>query len=305
MARWLTPGQAIIGLLAIFLALSAADLFLTRHLVERGGGAVVESNPVANWWLINGGWLGLTAFKLGMALIIGTVALGLTWRSKRASELVLMFACGAQSAIVLHSVFLDRLLHVDETPFVSDLPRTENPQLILLGRKGVQKEIQLSETQQKALVQLTQEQTALKTAARQLGFEEREIAITELVERQRAFLDQLEPKQAQRLRQIAWQVRGLAAFVDGEIENALHITSEQRQTIRVLLAKSRENPQGLEKTKRFEFAREGKTETLRSQILAVLTAEQRGRWNEITGAPFRDDAPAFGVPPRKHLRGSW
>ncbi len=297
MAFW-SSRKLIISLIAIFFVLSAADLLMTRHLIEAGGGTVLESNPIANWCLISGGWMGLAAFKAGMVAVIGAVAVILTWHSKRISELVLVFACGAQSAIVLHSAFLDRLLQIEPTPYMIEMSGTDNPLLNLLSRNEVRKELRLTGTDQKALVQLAQDRQDLATSARNLSSEEFEFAVKKLQERQAAFLDQLDPMQAQRLRQIALQERGLAAFVDWEVEKALNITAEQHQAIRTLLDKSR----APEKAKR--FAKEGKTD-VRSQILAVLTDRQREQWNDLVGPPFRQDPHPFGSPVRKLPRGSW
>jgi hypothetical protein len=59
--------------LGLFGVLSFLDLGLTYRLIKAGGGAVYESNPIANEWLQRFGWMGLAAFKI-MAMSIVAVA---------------------------------------------------------------------------------------------------------------------------------------------------------------------------------------------------------------------------------------
>src|SRR5205085_2430927 len=54
---------------ALFVVLSAADLGLTWWLLERSGGAY-EANPLARWWLLRCGWLGLAALEAGQVMLV-------------------------------------------------------------------------------------------------------------------------------------------------------------------------------------------------------------------------------------------
>ena len=52
------PGKQL-----LFVVLNFADLVLTAWLLSTSEGGVYEANPVARWWLVRHGWLGLAAFK--------------------------------------------------------------------------------------------------------------------------------------------------------------------------------------------------------------------------------------------------
>src|SRR5262249_49840300 len=112
--------KLIAGLLVVFAFLSLADLFLTWRLIDAGDGQVLESNPVANWWLVTYGWGGMTLFKLGMIVVVGALAGGIACCRPRTSEMILVFACGAQSTVVLHSVFLAGMME-DQPPSVANV----------------------------------------------------------------------------------------------------------------------------------------------------------------------------------------
>ena len=94
--------------LALFATLSLADLALTRFLLERGGGAAYESNPVAAWWLATFGWAGLAGFKLALVGLVVGLALVVSRYRPRAGGRLLAFGCSALLAVVLYSGFLVR-----------------------------------------------------------------------------------------------------------------------------------------------------------------------------------------------------
>jgi hypothetical protein len=94
--------------LALFAALSLADLALTWHLLHRPGGGAYESNPVAAWWLARFGWAGLVGFKAGVVLLVAAVSLVVSRHRPRAAGRVLAFGCSALLAVVLYSGLLVR-----------------------------------------------------------------------------------------------------------------------------------------------------------------------------------------------------
>src|SRR5437879_6238677 len=95
-----------IGPLLIFGTLSFLDLALTYHLLQRGGGHVYESNPVANAWLSNYGWAGLALFKLLTMGLVIVVAVVLSARRPRAANSILTFACSTVALVVVYSCSL-------------------------------------------------------------------------------------------------------------------------------------------------------------------------------------------------------
>src|SRR5262245_9115683 len=98
-----STAKLILGLLLAFIGLGLADLFLTWRLIQTNDGHVFESNPVANWCLVAYGWGGMAAFKLGMLVLIGGLVAVIAFSRPRTAELILVFACGAQSAVVVYS----------------------------------------------------------------------------------------------------------------------------------------------------------------------------------------------------------
>jgi Domain of unknown function (DUF5658) len=95
-----------LGQLLLYAALSLVDLALTYRLLQRGGGHVYESNPVANAWLSAYGWAGLVAFKLACMALVGSVAVLLWSRRPRAADRLLTFSCTAVALVVLYSCSL-------------------------------------------------------------------------------------------------------------------------------------------------------------------------------------------------------
>ena len=95
-----------IGQLLLYAGLSLVDLALTYRLLERGGGHIYESNPLANAWLSAYGWTGLAAFKLACMALVISVATLLLVRRPRAADHLLLFACTAVALVVLYSCSL-------------------------------------------------------------------------------------------------------------------------------------------------------------------------------------------------------
>jgi eukaryotic-like serine/threonine-protein kinase len=103
----------------------------------------------------------------------------------------------------------------------------------------------------------------------------------------------LTPPQRVRLLQIALQSEGPAAFREPEVVEALGLTPGQRERIRAiedqaLFGQFREMQSGK--------ALEGAGKPAMGRILAVLTAEQARRWNELAGDPIRGPLSAFPTP---------
>lgn len=92
--------------LCVFLALSAADLALTWHLLCGTADTVHEANPVANWMLESWGWGGLAVFKAVMALVVVGLAFGVERRRTAAGGFVLLVGCTILTAVVAYSTAL-------------------------------------------------------------------------------------------------------------------------------------------------------------------------------------------------------
>src|SRR4051794_8336733 len=90
----------------LFVLLSLADLSLTWWLVDRSGGQVYESNPLASWWLRSYGWFGLAGFKVGEVFLVLGLAVVIAHSRVRAGARILEFACTTLGFLVLYSVSL-------------------------------------------------------------------------------------------------------------------------------------------------------------------------------------------------------
>jgi hypothetical protein len=89
--------------LCLFFLLSAVDLVLTWWLLQGGDDQVYEGNPLANWWLTRYGWPGLTAFKVGVVLLVLGLSGVIASYRPRLAGLVLTFACTVLAAVVAYS----------------------------------------------------------------------------------------------------------------------------------------------------------------------------------------------------------
>jgi hypothetical protein len=130
----------------------------------------------------------------------------------------------------------------------------------------------------------------------------------------------LSPEQVSRLRQIALQIAGPMAFREPDIAAALNLTAEQRERIRAIEADvfpvrlewrapgapppERKGEAGLSRDGEWRAPGEPlleppekphpqKLRAARDKMLAVLTVEQKAKWEELTGKPFKGKLPLF------------
>jgi Spy/CpxP family protein refolding chaperone len=169
--------------------------------------------------------------------------------------------------------------------------------LLLLSNKGVQQELKLDAQQTEKVAKYIEESTARRRdQSKALSKDERKAKAQELAkaanaETQKALKDLLKSEQITRFNQIALQQRGVMAFGDPEILGKLKLTSDQteqaRATVQSFGTESREvfqNNQGNfeEVRKQLDALRKSKME----KVTALLTAEQKATWKELTGEPF-------------------
>ena len=104
----------------------------------------------------------------------------------------------------------------------------------------------------------------------------------------------LDERQAERLRQIARQLSGPAAFFDAEVVAALGLGPEQEQRIRAALKRHRV-PRFIAPGRGLAGEADGRRhgQAMR-EVLDLLTAEQRERWGGLTGKPFTAELSGAG-----------
>jgi hypothetical protein len=176
--------------------------------------------------------------------------------------------------------------------------------LFLLNQKSVQDELKLSDEQVKKAKELSDKQRASFGGLRDLGQEERLKKIQEQAKaNDKAVADLLKPEQLKRVKQISFQQQGARALSNPEVATALSLSDEQKTKIQSIQQEARgqrgQRGQGAgrpseEELKKREEARKATNE----KVLNVLTAEQKTKWKEMTGEPFKGEIsrPQFRRP---------
>jgi hypothetical protein len=105
--------------------------------------------------------------------------------------------------------------------------------------------------------------------------------------------------QYKRYKEIELQVQGAPAVLRPDVSQKLGITEEQRQQIRQILESNRpqmQPPQGGDRPdpEKMRAEMEKRREEMNKKVLAVLTADQRSKWQTMLGKPFKLTQPAFG-----------
>jgi len=179
--------------------------------------------------------------------------------------------------------------------------------LFLLNNPQVQQELKLTEEQRDKVSalseQLREKFRGLGQELRGLSPEEREKrvqAVNEEVEKELAKV--LKKEQLQRLRQIALQVEGLAALARPEIAKQVGLTEEQQRKIEEILREANEKrralfQQGPPADRQAMFREMQKIrEWVDEQIGKLLTEQQKKKWQELIGEPFKLEFRPFGGP---------
>lgn len=172
---------------------------------------------------------------------------------------------------------------------------------MLIQNEGVQKELKLSGDQVEkatAAVQKVQEKYRDQFAGLQdlQGEERREkmasIGKSMASEQEKALDGILSADQVKRLKQIQLQSRGAQAFSDPEVEGKLKLTADQKEKIKTIAddarAEMRDLRQGGGGGDRAEMQKKvaALNKTTMEKISAVLHADQKATWKEMTGAQF-------------------
>jgi hypothetical protein len=172
----------------------------------------------------------------------------------------------------------------------------------LLTQRQVQEDLHLPEKRMSELARVVETQHARMRDSFAQGREAWNSVVEEVIAERRAALDDLEPGQVERLRQIGWQQRGIAAFAHPDVKQRLELTAEQEDRIHAIMSGSRAPQAGFRgpRDRRFPppWPPEDEPTLLMNRVLAVLTSEQLARWKEMTGKPLKAESrPTFSGPP--------
>jgi serine/threonine protein kinase len=211
---------------------------------------------------------------------------------------------------------------------VSDLAVLQGAgQLRLLSQPAVLADLGLSAEQRQQIKELSDRMgrqwfESLKDFGRLSPEERRKRPIDQARANDAEVRQILDQDHLQRLHQIALQVQGTSAFREPEVATKLKLTAEQRERIGAIeneifswgLPQEGKRPGGRPEDHHrggpaegrrpgpspdeFRKALEQKVNAAKERILALLTAEQKRRWQELTGKPFTGPMPfpPFGMP---------
>jgi Spy/CpxP family protein refolding chaperone len=172
----------------------------------------------------------------------------------------------------------------------------------LLTQESVQKELKLSDDQLKKVKDLGEKMREARGKLRDLDREEARKKMQELTkENEKALADILSKDQGKRLKEISLQLQGGRAFANAAVAKELNITDEQKKQIQDINTKSREEIMNIfqgegsreEKTKKMAEH----TKAVQEKLMKVLTDEQKKKWKDMTGKPFKGQL-TFGRPRR-------
>lgn len=176
--------------------------------------------------------------------------------------------------------------------------------LFLLGQKSVQEELKLSGEQTKKITELQEKQRGSFQGLRDLSQEERRTKMQEMTKAQNDALAKiLDEKQLKRAKQIALQQQarfGLGfALNNEEVAKSLKITDEQKEKIREIQGKVREEMQGVGFGEDGRKKREEVMKAANEKVQGILTAEQKTKLKEMQGEPFKGEIQ-FGAGGRRN-----
>ncbi len=172
--------------------------------------------------------------------------------------------------------------------------------LSLLSEPVVLNDLRPSDEQRVSIAELVRRMEEQRQdrfrAYRQLSPEERQQRFLDLArDNETAARAVLTAGQWKRLQQIALQLQGPSAFRDAEIAKALKLTADQKERIRAIEAETffggperrRHGPGPGPRDPR--KAREQAVKAAGDKIVALLTDDQRRRWQDMTGKPFKGE----------------
>jgi hypothetical protein len=97
--RSLLPAESV-----LFVALSAADLFMTYRLLWQG--QFFEANPVAHWFFVRWNIAGMTAFKFALVAFIIVLSETIERHRPRVGRAILLLGCIGAAAVTVHGLRL-------------------------------------------------------------------------------------------------------------------------------------------------------------------------------------------------------
>ncbi len=165
--------------------------------------------------------------------------------------------------------------------------------MFLIINPAVQEELKLSEEQKELLRDLQNDVREKMRSLREIeDRQQRMQRMREIGREAQELLDAiLEPEQKTRLEQIELQLQGPRALLRRDIAEKLGLTEEQQSKIREIFESLRPDFRRIremspEQRREFFRSMRERAEKARQEALAVLTPEQKEKWEKMLGAPF-------------------
>jgi hypothetical protein len=168
----------------------------------------------------------------------------------------------------------------------------------LLQQEGVQKDLDLDPEQLGKLNLLFQQRQQAREEMKDLKREERDRKmIAESYDNEKEIRAILDAEQIQRLKQVYWQLRGTRVWGDEEVVRALKLTHDQRvemASMRNEYDKQSRELTKIEKREEQDKKRDELKKSTNEKLLAVLTADQQAKYEELMGPPFTGEVRRGG-----------
>ena len=171
---------------------------------------------------------------------------------------------------------------------------------MMLGNPSVQKELKFTEEQtskaQTAMTEIREAHQDEMTALRSPDVDQAErmtkmTALNKTMTTEAIKALSLTETQVKRYTQISLQTRRAQAFTDPEVASKLKITDDQKKQIQELVQDS-----GAKSREIFQANQDDRAEAMKqvqalqketgSKVMALMTADQKKAWKEMTGEPF-------------------
>jgi hypothetical protein len=182
------------------------------------------------------------------------------------------------------------------------MPGSMTNAILLLEQKPIQEELKLDKDQIAKVTEAFKKQVTVRQGIRDLEAEERPKKIAELdKDSEKIAQGILKPEQTRRFKEIALQVLGVRAFQQPNVVAALKLTDAQKEQVEDALKEIADQVKGLRQPgsgrdlvqkKMLELTKAGQ-----EKIVKALTDEQKVKWKELTGEPFKG-AIRIGPPDR-------
>jgi Spy/CpxP family protein refolding chaperone len=184
----------------------------------------------------------------------------------------------------------------------------------LLNNESVQKELKLSKDQVDKIKGVEKQLEPKRAEVRKkmadlgdVGFQERMEKARELNkpiqdEETKALAGILTPEQEKRFKQVEVYVRGLFAFADTKVQEALKLTDDQKEQIKTISGDTFKDQQELRKEAGRDREKQAEVqkkiaamnkETM-GKIVALFNDEQKKTWKELVGEAFEYRPTPFG-----------